>query len=263
VLTHEIYGVEASKLFEDARLMLDRIDQERLFTPRGSAGFFPAMLTNEGDIALFIDPAKRELAGTVFSLRQQIDGPGNPPLRGLADFIAPAGDYLGMFAVTSGREVDVAARSFSMKGDDYSSVLLRLLSDRLAEAAAEYLHELVRKELWGYAPEESLPPVDLFKCNYRGIRPAPGYPACPDHTGKRLIFKLLEVEDTLGVTLTDSCAMNPPASVCGYYFSHPQSHYFSIGRIGTDQLESYARRTATSLDETKYRLSSLLGLVQR
>ncbi|MBN1576816.1 MAG: methionine synthase [Chitinispirillaceae bacterium] len=264
VLTHETYGVEAQRLFDGAQRMLDRITRERLFTPCGSAGFFPAASFDNDDITLFSDQARSQRIATVSSLRQQIDGPESPPLRSLADFIAPAesrtNDYLGMFAVTAGREVEASARSFAAAGDDYSAVLLRLLADRLAEAATEYLHELVRRELWGYAPDEAFEPADLFKCSYRGIRPAPGYPACPDHTGKRLIFDLLDVKKNLGIALTDSCAMDPPASVCGYYFSHPQSHYFGIGRIGSDQLEDFARRKGIPLYQAEHWLSTLLGM---
>jgi 5-methyltetrahydrofolate--homocysteine methyltransferase len=264
VLTHEKYGEEATILFKDAKAMLERIAKEKLFIPCGIAGIFPAASDGNDSLLVYPDGNRSGTATTIHMLRQQIDGPEAPPLRSLSDFIAPhdaaVDDYLGMFAVTAGTGVEGASREFSSSGDDYSSVLVRLLADRIAEAAAEYLHEIVRKKLWGYAPEESLTGPELFQCAYRGIRPAPGYPACPDHSGKQVIFDLLEVEKSTGISLTDSYAMTPPASVCGYYFAHPQSHYFGIGRIGKDQVEDYAERTGLSLREAQQRLAPLLGL---
>jgi 5-methyltetrahydrofolate--homocysteine methyltransferase len=264
VLTHEKFGVDAKALWDDAQRMLDRIIAEKLFVPCGVAGIVPAASSGEA-ITLFSGSAARQPLGTITTLRQQVDGPDHPPLRALADFIAPATpvnaapDWLGMFAVTAGHDVETAARAFSSAGDDYSAILLRLLADRLAEAAAEWLHERVRREVWGYAANEKLDAAELFKCTYRGIRPAPGYPACPDHSGKKLIFDVLDINRHCGITLTDSFAMDPVASVCGYYFAHPESHYFGIGRIGRDQLEAYATRTGIPLEEAKHRLASLLG----
>ena len=265
VLTHEKYGVGAKPLFEDAKRMLDRIKEEKLFTPCGIAGFFPATSLENDDIVLFSDKKREKIIGTIHTLRQQVDYKEKLPLHSLADFVAPVksavSDWIGFFAVTAGHEVESVSRSFVEKGDDYSAVLVRLLADRLAEAAAEYLHRLVRTSLWGYAPEENLDVNHLFKCDYRGIRPAPGYPACPDHTEKRLIFDLLDVEKYLGVTLTESAMMEPVASVCGYYFSHPQSHYFGIGRIGADQLADWASRCKITQDRARDLLSPLLGRI--
>jgi len=262
VLTHKKYGETAKTLFNDAQRMLDRIVDEKLLHPCGSVGLFPAASSGD-DIMLYRDDRRTETAGVVATLRQQIDGADKPVLAALSDFIAPAStglrDWLGMFAVTAGSEVESAARAFTSAGDDYSAVLLRLLSDRLAEAAAEYLHEVVRKELWGYAPDEHFTADEFFKTRYRGIRPAPGYPACPDHAGKELIFTLLDVKQTLGISLTESYAMTPPASVCGYLFAHPQSHYFSIGRIGKDQLADYAGRCGITVEAAEKRLAPLLG----
>jgi 5-methyltetrahydrofolate--homocysteine methyltransferase len=261
VLEHPDFGREAKGLLSDANRMLDRIEAEGLMTPRGVAGFFPAA-TNGEDIELFSDEARRERLGTVVTLRQQVDASGRE-LLSLSDFIAPREsgkrDWLGMFAVTAGGEADTVAREFSAAGDDFSAVLVRLLADRLAEAAAEHLHREVRKNLWGYAAEENLDAAALFRGNYRGIRPAPGYPACPDHAQKTLIFDLLGVKRLLGITLTESFAMDPPASVCGYLFSHPKAQYFPITRIGRDQLESFAQRSGITVEEAKHRLAPILG----
>lgn len=262
VLDHERYGTEAKKLFNDARHMLDTIITEKRIVPGGVTGFFRAATTAADTVTLLATDGKTAV-GSIPFLRQQIDGPEHPPLCSLADFIAPQSsgleDYIGMFAVTAGNGMEIVVREFTENGDDYSAVLVRLLADRLAEAAAEYLHEKVRKELWGYASEESLSAVELFRTEYRGIRPAPGYPACPDHFGKKLIFDLLSAEKHCGITLTESFAMNPPASVCGYYFSHEKSHYFGIGRIGEDQLVDYAKRSGISTETARHRLSMLTG----
>lgn len=263
VLTHEKYGAEAKKLMADAEHMLERIAKESLITARGIIGIFPAATVNHDDIMLFADNTRTRTLGTIHTLRQQIDGPEHPPLQALADFIAPQEknipDHLGLFAVTAGTGVEEIAKSFSSRGDDYNSVLFRLLSDRLAEAAAEFMHEKLRKEIWGYASDESFTGAELFRCDYRGIRPAPGYPACPDHSGKKLIFDLLKAQ-SIGVTLTESFAMDPPASVCGLVFAHPESHYFGISRIGKDQLLSYAERRGIETSEAQYWLKPLLGL---
>lgn len=262
VLSNEKYGETARTLFDDAQRMLDKIESENLLHPGGVAGIFPAAAVGD-DIVVF-DSTRTTQAGTVPTLRQQVDGKEKAALLALADFIAPASsghhDYLGMFAVTAGSAADEVARQFSQRGDDYSAVLLRLLADRLAEASAEFLHERVRREFWGYAPDEDLSAEALFKAEYRGIRPAPGYPACPDHAGKKLLFNLLHIESTLGITLTESFAMTPPASVCGFFFAHPESHYFSIGRIGRDQLEDYAQRAALPIETAERRLATLLGM---
>ncbi len=263
ILSNQTTGDDARNLFEDAKKMLNRIACERLFTPCGVVGFYHASTTNYDDITLFTDRYSRNLIDTVFMLRQQVETSGKQQFLSLADFIAPyesgIKDYLGMFLVSAGKEVEEVAGTFSSTGDDYSAVLLRLIADRIAEAAAEYLHELVRKKLWGYAETESLSPYELFKGKYRGIRPAPGYPACPDHGVKKLIINLLDTGNKKGIKLTDSFAIDPPASICGFYFSHPQSCYFPITRIGVDQLEDYSRRTGVSVDETKRRCAIIVG----
>jgi 5-methyltetrahydrofolate--homocysteine methyltransferase len=185
------------------------------------------------------------------------------PNLALADFVAPKDsglpDYLGGFALSAGAEVEARAAAFRARHDDYSAILLQALGDRLAEAFAEHLHERVRREFWGYAPDEDLSNQDLMAERYRGIRPAPGYPACPDHTEKRVLFDLLRAEQTAGISLTESCAMTPAASISGYYFSHPESQYFGLGRIGRDQIEDYARRKAMAPEEIERWLPRNLG----
>ena len=190
---------------------------------------------------------------TIHTLRQQMAKPDGRPNLALADFVAPpeldAHDHIGAFAVTAGHGVDALVASFEADHDDYSAILAKALADRLAEAFAERLHERVRRELWGYAPNEGLSNQDLIAERYQGIRPAPGYPACPDHTEKRTLFELLDAEAQAGITLTESYAMLPGASVSGFYLWHPQSHYFGVGRIGRDQLEDVARRKGMPLEE--------------
>jgi 5-methyltetrahydrofolate--homocysteine methyltransferase len=246
-------GTSARQLHEDARALLARVVDERLLEARAVAGFWPAGSTGDDDIVLF-DPDRgdRTLA-TLHSLRQQHAKTNDRPNLALADFVAPldAGlrDHVGAFAVTAGLGADEAIRRFEADNDDYSAIMLRALADRLAEALAERLHERVRRELWGYAPDESLSNADLIAEGYQGIRPAPGYPAQPDHTEKRTIFALLDAERRIDVRLTESMAMLPAASVSGLYFWHPQAAYFGVGRIGRDQLEDYARRKGLSLEE--------------
>jgi 5-methyltetrahydrofolate--homocysteine methyltransferase len=246
-------GTSARQLYDDARALLGRIVDERLLEARAVAGFWPAGSTADDDVVL-LDPDRieRRLA-TLHSLRQQHAKTNERPNLALADFVAPAEsgvrDHVGAFAVTAGLGADEAIRRFEADNDDYSAIMLRALADRLAEALAERLHERVRRELWGYAPDEALSNAELIAEGYQGIRPAPGYPAQPDHTEKRTIFELLEAERRIGVTLTESMAMLPAASVSGLYFWHPQAAYFGVGRIGRDQLEDYARRKGMPVDE--------------
>jgi 5-methyltetrahydrofolate--homocysteine methyltransferase len=225
--------------------MLDRMIQGRWLTARATVGFWPANAEGD-DILVYADETRAEVAGRFHSLRQQmIRNDGDRANLALSDFIAPVGgppDWLGGFAVTAGHgEIEMAER-FRRDGDDYSAILATSLADRLAEALAEALHRKVRTELWGYAPDEVFDLEYLIGEKYRGIRPAAGYPAQPDHTEKAELFRLLEATPRTGITLTESFAMDPPSSVSGLYFSHPDSHYFGVGRIDRDQVEDYARR---------------------
>ncbi len=237
-------GAAARELFDGARRLLDRIVEERLLTARAVYGFFPANADGD-DVVLYEEEDRRAEKARVHFLRQQrVKGAGEPHLC-LADFVAPKGsgraDHLGAFAVTAGHGLESLVRSFDAAHDDYNAILAKALADRLAEAFAEALHARARRE-WGYAPDEALSPAGLLAEKYRGIRPAPGYPACPDHTEKRVLFELLGAEKAAGIALTGSFAMHPAASVSGYYFSHPESRYFTLGRIGRDQVEAYAAR---------------------
>jgi len=244
--------------------MLKRIKSERLLTARGMAGLFPAVSTPSDDIELYEGEVEKRPLAVIHALRQQVVHTGDQPLLSLADFVAPAGsgvrDYAGLFAVSAGFGLDDAVSRFTSRGDDYGAVMVRLLADRLAEAFAEKLHEIVRKVMWGYSPDERFTPADLFHCAYRGIRPAPGYPACPDHSEKAAVFGALGVTETIGMTLTESFAMVPAASVCGFYFSHPQARYFAITRIGRDQVEEYARRRNVSVETAEKWLRPVLGI---
>ncbi|HMA07390.1 MAG TPA: vitamin B12 dependent-methionine synthase activation domain-containing protein, partial [Ramlibacter sp.] len=239
---------EAVRVYADGQRMLKRLIEGRWLTANAVMGFWPANTVNDDDIELYTDESRQQVAMTWYGLRQQtekqaIDGVMRPS-RCLADFIAPKGvapDYIGMFAVTTGIGSDKKEKYFLDDHDDYSAITLKALADRLAEAFAELLHERVRRDLWGYAPQEALPVAGLIAEKYQGIRPAPGYPACPDHSVKRGMFDLLAAQD-VGITLTESLAMMPAASVSGFYLSHPDSTYFNVGRIGEDQLQDLARR---------------------
>ena len=261
ILEDAIVGERAQELFTDARALLDRIVKERLLSARGVYGFFPANADGD-DIRLFADAERSRPLATLHTLRQQMEKPEGQPLEALADFVAPlsAGraDHVGAFAVTAGIGVDALCRAYEKDHDDYSSILVKALADRLAEAFAEMLHRRARAD-WGYGRSESLTPDDLLKERYRGIRPAPGYPACPDHTEKRTLFSILEAEAGAGITLTESFAMTPASSVSGFYFAHPEAHYFGVGRIGRDQVEDYARRKGIPAAEVERWLSPNLG----
>jgi 5-methyltetrahydrofolate--homocysteine methyltransferase len=248
ILKDEVVGTEAVRVYADGQRMLKRLIEGRWLTANAVMGFWPANSVNDDDIALYTDDSRTDVAMTWYGLRQQtvkdaVDGKMRPS-RALADFIAPRGvrdDYIGVFAVTAGLGVDKKEKYFLDDHDDYSAITLKALADRLAEAFAESLHERVRKDLWGYAPQENLSVEDEIAEKYQGIRPAPGYPACPDHSVKADMFRLLQAQD-IGMELTDSMAMLPAASVSGFYLSHPQSTYFSVGKIGQDQVEDQARR---------------------
>jgi 5-methyltetrahydrofolate--homocysteine methyltransferase len=245
ILSDPVVGPAASSLFRDARELLDRIVRQRLLSARGVFGFFPANSVGD-DIELYADSGRAEARATIHTIRQQMVKPPGRPNLALADFVAPRetglADYIGAFAVTAGGGIESLVTGFEATHDDYNAILTKALADRLAEAFAELLHQRVRREFWGYAPDEALDNEGLIKERYQGIRPAPGYPACPDHTEKRILFDLLRVEESAGITLTESFAMLPAASVSGYYFSHPQSQYFGVGKIERDQVEDYARR---------------------
>ena len=233
-------GDEAKKLYDDAQSMLKQIVNESWITANGVYGLFPAHKRDEDILITNPDNGK---SYTLFGLRQQRKKNEKVPQLALADYIAAEGqkDYIGAFAVTTGLNIEGKLKEFEASHDDYSSILLKSLADRLAEAFAEKLHELIRTEYWGYS-DEKLSAEDLIKENYQGIRPAPGYPACPDHTQKETIFELLDVEANTGISLTESLAMYPAASVSGYYLSHPESKYFGLGQIELDQVKEYAKR---------------------
>ncbi|GAA3615104.1 methionine synthase [Marihabitans asiaticum] len=254
-------GGAARRLYEDAQVMLDRIIDERWITANGVIGLFPANAVGD-DIEIYTDESRASVRETLTMLRQQGQHRPGVPNRSLADYVAPKetglADYVGAFAVTAGLGVQDRIDAFKLEHDDYSAILLESLADRFAEAFAERLHELVRTELWGYAPEESMANEDLIGERYQGIRPAPGYPACPEHTEKSKIWDLLGVDD-LGIKLTESMAMWPGASVSGWYFAHPQSQYFVVGRLGRDQVEDYARRKGWTLAEAERWLAPNLG----
>ncbi|HUC82243.1 MAG TPA: methionine synthase [Flavisolibacter sp.] len=262
VLTDKIFGTEATRLYNDAQAMVKKIVDEKWFTASGVIGFWPAVSNNRDTITLQIKEGEVKLE----SLRQQMKKAIGQPSYSLADFVMPSPtdhssltthDYMGAFAVTihgAKQWID----KFISEHDEYNKILVQILADRFVEAFAECLHEEVRKEYWGYAKDESLSNEELIKEQYKGVRPAPGYPACPDHTEKLKLFSLLNVTENIGIELTESLAMNPPASVCGWYFAHPQSHYFGLGKIGKDQLEDYAKRKGMSLDEAERWLRPVL-----
>jgi 5-methyltetrahydrofolate--homocysteine methyltransferase len=263
ILTDPVVGEAASSLHRDAREMLAKILAEEWITARAVIGLFPANASGDDDIAVYADEARAEPLAVLHHLRQQRGKPDGQPHLCLADFVAPREsglrDYVGAFAVTAGIGVDRRVAAFERAHDDYNSILLKALADRFAEAGAEYLHEQVRKVHWGYAPAESLGADALIGEAYRGIRPAPGYPACPDHTEKATLWRLLDAERNTGIVLTEGFAMMPAASVSGWYFAHPQAKYFAVGRIGRDQAEDYARRKGVSLATVERWLASALG----
>jgi 5-methyltetrahydrofolate--homocysteine methyltransferase len=247
ILDDEVVGEEARRLFADANAMLEKIIAEKWLSAHGVIGLFPANTVNSDDIELYADESRANTLMTWHNLRQQMEKPLDRPNLCLADFVAPkesaVRDYLGAFAATAGAGYfDEKLAEFEQAHDDYNAILFKALADRLAEAFAERLHQRVREEFWGYAADENLSNEELIDETYRGIRPAPGYPACPEHTEKGPLFELLHATDNTGLTLTDSYAMWPAAAVSGFYFSHPQSQYFAVARIGRDQLEDYARR---------------------
>jgi 5-methyltetrahydrofolate--homocysteine methyltransferase len=256
-------GDEAKKLFDDANNLLNKIIEEKLLVANGVFGLFPANSVGFDDIEIYADDSRKKISRTLHTIRQQMKKSKDEPNIALADFIAPKGigteDYIGMFAVTAGIGLEKLVEKFEKDHDDYNSILVKALADRLAEAFAEHLHELVRKDYWGHSHDENFSNEELIKEKYFGIRPAPGYPAQPDHTEKPIIFSLLEVEKYTGIILTESMAMYPAASVSGLYFSHPESKYFSVGKIGKDQVLDYHRRKGMSIEEIERWLSPILN----
>ncbi|MEO6133460.1 MAG: vitamin B12 dependent-methionine synthase activation domain-containing protein, partial [Saprospiraceae bacterium] len=256
-----IVGKEAKILWDDAQKMLDQIVSEKWINANAVIGLFPAN-SDMDDIILYTDDSRQKILMHVHHLRQQvIKAPGQPNFC-LSDFIAPVEigkpDYLGGFAVTSGLDIEQKVKEFEKAHDDYSAILLKALADRFAEAFAERMHERMRKEWWAFVPEEKLENTELIAEVYRGIRPAPGYPACPDHTEKELLFDLLNATDESGILLTESMAMYPAASVSGWYFSHPDSKYFPVSGIDRDQLEDYALRKGMTIRDAERWLGPLL-----
>jgi 5-methyltetrahydrofolate--homocysteine methyltransferase len=263
ILTDEVVGVEATKLFNDAQKMLDNIITEGWLKARGVLGFFPANAVNDDDIELYFDETDEEVITVLHNLRQQNQkAPGQPNFC-LSDNIAPKTsgkkDYIGGFAVTTGIGIDEHVARFEKDHDDYNAILLKALADRFAEAFAERLHERVRKEFWGYAQNETLENAQLIEEEYQGIRPAPGYPACPDHTEKATLWQLLKPVENAGISITESFAMFPTAAVSGWYFSHPDSKYFGLGQISKDQVEDYAERKGMGLEEAERWLAPVLN----
>lgn len=245
ILEDEIVGETARNLYRDAQAMLEKIVAEKWIDAQGVFGLFPANRVGD-DTEIYTDETRAQVSTVTHHLRQQHERPDGKPQQSLADFIAPKdsgkADYIGAFAVATGFQIESRIKAFTEAHDDYSAIMLKALADRLAEAFAEHLHERVRKEFWAYVPDEKLPNEELIRERYQGIRPAPGYPACPDHTEKPLLFALLEAEKNIGMQLTENYAMLPASAVSGWYFSHPQSQYFAVSKIGRDQLEDYAKR---------------------
>jgi 5-methyltetrahydrofolate--homocysteine methyltransferase len=262
ILNDPTLGEAARSLYADAQAMLQRMIAEGWFTTRAVIGFWPANSDGD-DILAFADEARKTPIATLHTLRQQLVRREGRANLALADFVAPRAsglaDYIGAFAVTAGIGEDAVVERFKHANDDYSAIMAKALADRLAEALAERMHQQVRREFWGYDPGEALSNEELVAERYRGIRPAPGYPAQPDHTEKGTVFALLGGESAIGVKLTESFAMWPGASVCGLYFSHPESYYFGVGKIERDQVEDYARRKDQTLAETERWLAPILN----
>jgi len=253
VFIDPLMGKEAAELYDNAQQMLERIISEKWLTANGIAGIFPSNSIGD-DIEVYSPEDKDKTLITFHFLRNQ-QSIKDTPNYCLADFVAPQDsgitDYIGCFAVTAGTGMNVKVDEFNNAGDDYSALMLKILGNRLAEAFAEVVHLKVRRELWAYVKDEDLSPEELFLGKYRGIRPAPGYPACPDHSAKAEIFSLLEVTENTGISLTETFMMNPAASVCGWYFAHPDAKYFSVGKVSKEQVADYARRKGIPAGEAE------------
>jgi 5-methyltetrahydrofolate--homocysteine methyltransferase len=263
IFKDEKVGEEATKLYNDALVMLDKIVREKRLVANGVIAFYPAEATDSDDVLVFKNEEKTEKLTTLHFLRQQNKKAKDLPNFCLSDLIAPSisrkKDYIGMFAVTTGGGIESLIDEYKAQQDDYNEIMVKALADRLAEAFAELMHEKVRREYWGYAKGESLTTDDLIKEEYIGIRPAPGYPACPDHTEKDTIFNLLDAEREVGIKLTESFAMYPASSVSGYYFANPESKYFGLGKIEKDQVVEYAQRKEKTVEEIEKWLSPNLA----
>jgi 5-methyltetrahydrofolate--homocysteine methyltransferase len=262
ILSDVTVGAAASSLFADASALLDQVINEKWLQARAVFGFFPAH-SDDDDLLVYSDASHEEQMMRLCHLRQQRSKPAGQRQNCLADYVAPVSsgldDYVGAFAVTAGIGIDEHVERFEKQHDDYNAIMLKALADRLAEALAEYLHERVRREFWGYAGGEQLSNDELIGEKYNGIRPAPGYPACPDHTEKGKLWTLLDVQSNIGLTLTDSYAMFPTAAVSGFYFAHPDARYFSVGKVDSDQVRSYAERKGMSVAEAEKWLAPNLG----
>ena len=262
ILNDDLVGEQAKSLFNDAQKMLKKIIEENWLTAKARFGLFPVNSVGD-DIEVYNNEERRKVIGRWITLRQQLKKHNGISNLALADYIAPRTskkiDYAGAFCVTTGYGTEQKAKLFEDDNDDYSSIMIKALADRLAEAFAEYLHKEIRINYWGYANEEYLSKEDLIKEKYIGIRPAPGYPACPDHLEKKSLWKLLKVEETIGVKLTESLAMWPASSVSGYYFANPEAKYFGLGKIKEDQLTSYSKRRGISLENAKKWLNTNLA----
>ena len=258
ILEDPVVGESARKLYADARKMLERIVREKWLTAKGVVGFWPCRREGD-DVVIYSDESRTKEISRLYFLRQQIEKRAPRANMCLADFISPEADWIGGFAVTAGHGIEEHLTRFKADHDDYSDILLKALADRLAEAFAERLHERVRKTLWGYAPEEALSNEELVREKYRGMRPAPGYPACPDHSQKPELFRLLNAGQNAGIQLTESFAMVPTSAVSGYYFAHPDAQYFGVARIGKDQVEDYAARRGVSIEQAERWLRPNIG----
>jgi 5-methyltetrahydrofolate--homocysteine methyltransferase len=264
ILDDEEQGPAARQLWDDAQRMLAQVLQKQWFRPKAVIGFWPANAIGD-DIRLFTDEGREDELATFYTLRQQLTKRDGRPNMALADFVAPSAsgrpDYVGGFVVTAGiGEAEIADR-FERANDDYSSILVKALADRFAEAFAERMHERVRKEFWGYSPDEAATPDDLIQERYQGIRPAPGYPAQPDHTEKTTLFRLLNARQRIGVELTESFAMWPGSSVSGIYLSHPEAFYFGVAKVERDQVEDYAKRKGMGIEEVERWLGPVLNYI--
>ena len=260
ILKDDVVGIQATELFKDAKKLLQEVIQKKIFIGKAVVGFFPANSDGD-DIKVYTDDSRSTVLHTFHTLRQQSDKGEGEFNYALSDFIAPVSmgqDYLGAFAVTTGHGVEEFAKEFEKKNDDYNSILAKALADRLAEACAEYMHKVMRDD-WGYGTSENLTNDELIEEKYRGIRPAPGYPACPDHTEKNTLFQMLDAENKVGITLTENFAMYPASSVSGLYFSHEKSRYFAVGKIAKDQIVEYAQRKKMEVKVAEKWLSPYLG----
>lgn len=262
ILEKEKVGESATRIFKEGKAMLREMIAKKMLNPKGIIGLYPANSKGD-DIIIYKDDTRQEVLDILPMLRQQELRDKTGRCLSLSDYMAPAEtgkkDYIGTFAVTAGHETEEHVKAYKEAGDSYNSIMFRLLADRLTEAFAELLHLKVRKDYWGYDPDENLEKQELFKEKFQGIRPAPGYPACPDHTLKKHLFDLLEVEQNIGISLTESCAMNPASSITGLFIAHNESRYFGVGKVSKDQVEDYAKRKKLNIREAEKWLEPVLS----